>query len=120
MSDWRVGSRVDHVRTDGFGIADVSGRIMETDPPRRRVFGFDDPERFGDPAVEPSVVTFDIESDFEIVKLTVTHGCLRSLDDLRVIALGWPAVLSNLKTLLETGDVLPQAPWEFHADERAA
>jgi hypothetical protein len=29
-------------------------------------------------------------------------------------------VLSNLKSLLETGDVLPQAPWEFHAEERAA
>jgi len=29
------------------------------------------------------------------------------------ISQGWPAVLANLKSLLETGDVLPQAPWEM-------
>jgi hypothetical protein len=29
------------------------------------------------------------------------------------ISQGWPAVLANLKSLLETGEVLPQAPWEM-------
>jgi len=29
------------------------------------------------------------------------------------ISRGWPAVLANLKSLLETGDVLPQSPWEM-------
>ena len=33
---------------------------------------------------------------------------------------GWPAVVANLKSLLETGDVLPQAPWEMHAGLRDA
>ena len=33
---------------------------------------------------------------------------------------GWPAVLANLKSLLETGNVLPAAPWEMHAELRAA
>jgi hypothetical protein len=42
------------------------------------------------------------------------------MDELRAVGQGWPAVLANLKTLLETGEVLPQAPWELHADERAA
>ena len=28
--------------------------------------------------------------------------------------------LANLKSLLETGDVMPQAPWEMHAELRAA
>jgi hypothetical protein len=28
--------------------------------------------------------------------------------------------MANLKSLLETGDVLPQAPWEMHADLREA
>ena len=27
--------------------------------------------------------------------------------------------MANLKTLLETGDVLPQPPWELHAELRA-
>ena len=29
-------------------------------------------------------------------------------------------MLANLKSLLETGHVMPQAPWEMHADLRAA
>ena len=40
--------------------------------------------------------------------------------DREAVGEGWPTVFANLKTLLETGDVLPTAPWEFHAVERAA
>ncbi len=54
------------------------------------------------------------------MKLTVTHTKLSSAEELDNIGLGWPAVFANLKTLLETGAVLPQAPWEFHADRRGA
>jgi hypothetical protein len=35
------------------------------------------------------------------------------------ISRGWPAVLANLKSLLETGDVLPTAPWEMPEESRA-
>lgn len=120
VSDWTVGSRVDHVRADDSGISDVAGIIVEANPPHRLEFSFDDPTKLDDPTFEPSVVTFDIESTRDIVKLTVTHSHLRSMGELRAIGQGWPAVFANLKTLLETGDVLPQAPWEFHAEERAA
>jgi uncharacterized protein YndB with AHSA1/START domain len=120
VSDWSVGSRVDHVRADDSGVADASGLVMESDRPRRLVFGFDDPKRFEDRTHEPSVVTFEIEPHVDIVQLTVTHTSLPSMDDRRACSQGWPAVLSNLKTLLETGEVLPQEPWAFHADERAA
>lgn len=120
VSDWKVGSRVDHVRDDGSGISDASGTVIEADRPHRLTFGFDDPGRVDDPTFEPSVVTFEIEAHLDIVKLTVTNTRLPRMDDLRACALGWPSVLANLKTLLETGDVLPQAPWEFHAEERAA
>lgn len=118
VSDWRVGSAVEHVRTDGSGIADVAGRVVEADRPRRLVFGFDDPSRLDDPTFEASRVTFDIEQGSEIVKLTVTHTLLARAEDRQAIAQGWPAVLANLKTLLETGDVLPEEPWTFHAEER--
>ena len=120
VSDWAVGSRVDHVRTDGSGIADASGTVVECDPPRCLAFGFDDPKLTGEPAFAQSLVTFEIESHRDIVKLTVTQSRLRTVVDLQAISQGWPSVLANLKTLLETGDVLPQAPWEFHAAERAA
>jgi uncharacterized protein YndB with AHSA1/START domain len=120
VSDWAVGSTVDHVRVDGSNISDARGTVIEADRPRRLAFTFDDPATIDDPTIEPSLVTFDIESDRDLVKLTVTHRRLGSADDLRAVGLGWPSVFANLKTLLETGEVLPQAPWEFHAGERFA
>jgi hypothetical protein len=65
-------------------------------------------------------VTFDIEPYHEIVRLTVTHENLADRDALEAISAGWPAVCANLKSLLETGHVLPRAPWEMHADLRDA
>ena len=43
----------------------------------------------------------------------MTHENLPNQAMLDGISAGWPAVLANLKSLLETGDVLPQAPWEM-------
>lgn len=120
VSDWSVGSPVRHVRTDGSGIADGAGLVIAVDRPHRLTFGFDDPERVDDPTFAASEVTFEIDAYHDIVRLTVTHRKLRSAEELQAIGMGWPSVLANLKTLLETGDVLPQAPWEFHAEERAA
>jgi uncharacterized protein YndB with AHSA1/START domain len=61
------------------------------------------------------VVTFDLEPGAGIVRLTVTHENLADGQALREISDGWPAVLANLKSLLETGDVLPEAPWDMPA-----
>ncbi|GAY15343.1 metalloregulator ArsR/SmtB family transcription factor [Mycobacterium sp. shizuoka-1] len=117
VSDWQVGSRAEHVRTDGSGIVDVAGTVMEVDAPRRLVFGFGEPS--DDPTAETSIVTFDIEPYRDIVKLTVTHTNFQSPEDRESVGQGWPTVFANLKTLLETGDVLPTPPWEFHAEDRA-
>jgi uncharacterized protein YndB with AHSA1/START domain/DNA-binding transcriptional ArsR family regulator len=117
VSDWQPGSRWEHRRTDGSGIADVAGTVLASTPPKRLVMTFDAP---GDPPpAGPSTVTFDIEPYHEIVRLTVTHENLAGEDALRASSAGWPAVLANLKSLLETGHVLPRAPWEMHADLRA-
>ena len=117
-SDWQVGSDWVHERTDGSGIADVVGTVLESDPPRRLSITFDAPqqERAGD----PSIVTFAIEPFHDIVKLTVTHTGIPGHSDLEAAAIGWASVFANLKTLLETGSVLPQAPWEMHAELRDA
>jgi hypothetical protein len=64
---------------------------------------------------DPSRVTFDIERYGEIVRLTVTHEDLVDEGERADVAAGWPAVLSNLKSLLETGHPLAQAPWEMHS-----
>ena len=52
-------------------------------------------------------MTFDIEPYHEIVRLTVTHENLADDDALEAVSAGWPAVCANLKSLLETGHVLP-------------
>jgi uncharacterized protein YndB with AHSA1/START domain len=78
---------------------------------------------FGAPDDDPdqaSRVTFTIEQHGRIVRLTVTHEILASSSDLEAASAGWPAVFANLKSLLETGDVLPEAPWEMHAELREA
>jgi uncharacterized protein YndB with AHSA1/START domain/DNA-binding transcriptional ArsR family regulator len=104
VSDWQVGSRWEHVRTDSSGVADVAGTVVESAPPRRLVTTW---EGDGD----SSQVTFDIERHHEIVRLTVTHENLADEQDRAEAASGWPAVLANLKTLLETGRVLSREPW---------
>jgi uncharacterized protein YndB with AHSA1/START domain len=118
VSDWRVGSPWEHRRTDGSGIADVVGVVLESVPPRRLVMTFDGPGE--EPPEGPSKVTFEIQPHREIVRLTVTHENLADADALHAASNGWPGVLANLKSLLETGHVLPQAPWEMHASLRAA
>jgi uncharacterized protein YndB with AHSA1/START domain/DNA-binding transcriptional ArsR family regulator len=117
ISDWQVGSRWEHQRTDGSGIADVIGTVLEAVPPRRLVMTFDAPGAALPNG--PSTVTFEIEPHHEIVRLTATHENLADTDAFHAASLGWPAVLANLKSLLETGHVLPQAPWEMHAELRA-
>lgn len=118
-STWVVGSRLEHVRNDGSEIADVVGTVLESEPPYRLAFTFEDPQSAEDPDSNAGVVTFEIEKGRDIVKLTLTHTNLGTPEEAEAMGMGWPAVLSNLKTLLETGEVLPQYPWEFHAEERA-
>lgn len=56
-----------------------------------------------------SKVTFEIEP----VKLTVVHDDFPTGSTMRAMAgTGWPHLLSDLKTLLETGATLPPVPAE--------
>jgi uncharacterized protein YndB with AHSA1/START domain/DNA-binding transcriptional ArsR family regulator len=109
VSDWEPGSRWEHRRTDGSGVADVVGQVLAAEPPARLVITFDAAE----PDAPASVVTFLVEPYQDIVRLTVTHENLPDPKALRDVSHGWPAVLANLKSLLETGEVLPQQPWEM-------
>ncbi|MBN9611469.1 MAG: ArsR family transcriptional regulator [Actinobacteria bacterium 69-20] len=112
VSDWQPGSAWEHRRADGSGTVDVTGRVLQATPPTLLVMTFEDsPAEVG--RREASVVTFRIERHQDIVRLTVTHENLPNVEMLEGISSGWPAVLANLKSLLETGETLPQAPWEM-------
>jgi uncharacterized protein YndB with AHSA1/START domain len=108
VSDWKPGSRWTHTRADGSGIVDIEGTVVECTPPSRLVYSWARPDEAADTA-KHSRVSFSLErySD-SLVCLTVVHGELeRDPKMLAGVSGGWPKVLSNLKTFLETGRALP-------------
>jgi uncharacterized protein YndB with AHSA1/START domain len=110
VSDWKPGSRWAHTRADGSGTVDMVGKVVETTPPHRLVFTWARPADAED-ATKHSRVTFDIEPyGSGLIRLTVTHDGLEGDPQmLEGISGGWPKVLSNLKTFLETGRPLARA-----------
>lgn len=104
-SDFRVGSPFALVMD---GATTDSGEILEADPPRRLSYSFKH-EFYEELRNEPaSRVTFTLEPFGRLVKLTVAHDGLVEGGKYRgAVSTGWPAILSGLKSLLETGKVLP-------------
>ena len=109
VSDWKPGSRWEHQRADDARTVDIVGTVVESMPPRRLVFTWARPRDADDPSLH-SRVSVDIEPHGDgLVRLTVTHEDLeRDSAMLAGVSGGWPKVLSNLKTLLETGYALPR------------
>ena len=110
VSDWKVGSRWEHQRDDETHTVDIVGKVVEIEPPRRLVYTWARPADAEDES-RHSRVSFDIEVQTDgLVRLTVAHSDLEHDPQmLEGISGGWPKVLSNLKTLLETGHALPRA-----------
>ena len=123
VSDWTVGSTITW-EVHGVTVADPGQIVLEFEPYRRLAYtwhtftpawahahGYSD-ERLSIVASERrSKVTFDIEDLGSIVKLTVVHDDFDPGSTVAdMVSEGWPRVLSELKTLLETGDTLPTNP----------
>jgi uncharacterized protein YndB with AHSA1/START domain/biotin operon repressor len=103
-SDWTNGSHYEAVHP-GAGIAISEGENLEVDPPRRLVQSFN--ALWGDDVKSEgtSRVTWEIEPVGDSCRLMVTHDQLREGANDQLFG-GWPMILSGLKTLLETGDLL--------------
>jgi uncharacterized protein YndB with AHSA1/START domain len=105
VSDWKVGSRWEHQDCD-TNQPRVVGEVLEHEPPRRLVLTWRSVD--APPDAWPSRVTFEIEAVMGAVKLTVIHDELEEGTPMwKGITAGWPAILSSLKTLLETGRPMP-------------
>ena len=117
-TDWKKGSTYAVTQSD-VRVDDPEQVILEADPPRRLSYTWNtfsremaeavgwEEEFFSRISSEPrSRVTFEIEPQSgDSVRLTVIHeGFEEGSSMLESISGGWPRVLSNLKTLLETGD----------------
>jgi uncharacterized protein YndB with AHSA1/START domain/DNA-binding transcriptional ArsR family regulator len=131
-SDWKVGSPIKLQWGPGQEFRDVEQIVLESEPHRRlsyrwhnyqrehaELFGWSD-ETFAELVKEPlSKVTFDLEPVGETVRLTVVHDDFEPDSEmLKGISGGWPGILSNLKTLMETDETLPLPP-ESSVDHEA-
>ena len=108
-SDWKPGSPVCYWSGDGKPA--VEGTVLEADPPHRLSFTWS--FRY-DPAMaaeQPSRVTYEIEQRGATCLLRVIHDDFPegSIVPDHVGRGGWSFILSNLKSLLETGETLELA-----------
>lgn len=102
VSEWKIGSEWKHVKMDDEKTVDILGKVLEVNPPNKLVISWSRPKEMNDES-KHSRVTFDIEPYANgLVRLVVTH---EDLDPQMFtgISTGWPSVLSNLKTFLESG-----------------
>jgi uncharacterized protein YndB with AHSA1/START domain len=90
------------------GAPHISGVVVECDPPKKLTvtFNVNWPELIE--KLGPTLVTYEIEQAGEAVRLTMSEAHDRPLSDdiLSGGRQGWPAILSSLKSLLETGQAL--------------
>jgi uncharacterized protein YndB with AHSA1/START domain/DNA-binding transcriptional ArsR family regulator len=106
-STWQPGSPYRTFLPDG--TTPFEGTVVDADPPRRLVYTF---QYVGDEATRherPSRVTWEIEAHGDLCKLTLIHDDFAEGETATYLKVGggWPFILSNLKTYLETGEPLP-------------
>ncbi len=103
-TDWTPGSSYE-ARSPKAPMALVEGENIEVDPPRKLVQTF---RALWSDAVKSegnTRVTWEIEPVADSCRLTVVHDQLRENANPEMYG-GWPMILSGLKTLLETGELL--------------
>ena len=108
QSDWEVGLRVEYSRGE---VTDY-GEILSYEPHQEMSYTW---ESVSDETIRqgPTVVTFRLqEMSEDVVKLTLIHDNLMDADyvdepnTFRGLNNGWPFILSNLKSYLETGEIM--------------
>ena len=104
VSDWTVGSPFSLVLN---GKTTDVGEIIESDRPRRLSYTFRHILNEAARKERPSRVTFALEQYGNLVKLTLTHEDFAE-DSVVIdgISKGWPAIMSSLKSMLESGTAL--------------
>jgi uncharacterized protein YndB with AHSA1/START domain len=101
-SEWTAGSPWKLVSGDGKVLD--AGEIAEAEPPRRLVIRWRHQNKPDLAAEGESLCTMELEPSGTAVKLSITHVIECEASKLiAAVSGGWPKVLSNLKSLLETG-----------------
>jgi uncharacterized protein YndB with AHSA1/START domain len=104
-TDWKVGSPWKLIFPDGR-VADT-GEVLELDPPRRLVLKWRNEFRPELKAEGYARCSMELEALDGAVKLTINHSIERADSKfIEAVSGGWPRILSNLKSLLETGEII--------------
>ena len=108
QSSWKKGA--DYAIVSGDGEAWDTGKVLACDPPKRLSVTWTHQKDAAMKAVGESVATFDIEPvNDRVTKLTITHTIGVSPSKfIEAVSTGWPSILANLKSLLETGSALEE------------
>ena len=96
---------------DGVPDGQISdaGEIVEAEPPRRLVIRWQHQKKPELKAEGESLCTMELEPSGTAVKLSITHTIEREPSKLiEAVSGGWPKIISNLKSLLETGSAVLQ------------
>ena len=108
-SEWTPGSSWKMTYPDG--VLTDAGEIVEAEPPRRLVIRWQHQNKPELKAEGPSLCTMELEPNGAAVKLSITHTIERAPSKfIDAVSAGWPKVISNLKSLLETGSVVLEEP----------
>lgn len=103
-ADWKIGGSWQLVFSDGT-TADA-GEILEFEPPKRLAIRWRNEFKPEYKAEGWSLCVMELEPVGEATKLTVNHSMERENSKfIRAVSGGWPEILSNLKSLLETGSI---------------
>jgi len=106
-SKWTAGSSWKMVSGDGQTLD--AGEIVEAEPPRRLVIRWQHQNKPELKAEGESLCTMELEPSGTAVKLAITHSIERDPSKfIAAVSGGWPKILANLKSLLETGSTVLQ------------
>jgi uncharacterized protein YndB with AHSA1/START domain len=109
-SEWKAGSSW-KLRT-GDGQVFDTGEIVEAEPLRRLVIRWKHQNKPELTAEGESLCTMELEPSATAVKLCITHTIDREPSKfIEAVSGGWPKILSNLKSLLETGSAVLREPY---------
>lgn len=104
-TEWKVGAQWQMLFADGR-VADT-GEIVELEPPKRLVLSWRNEFRPELKAEGYARCVIELEPVSDAVKLTITHTMDRAESKfIEAVSHGWPQILSNLKSLLETGQTV--------------
>jgi uncharacterized protein YndB with AHSA1/START domain len=113
-SRWIAGSSWKMAYPDGLITDD--GEIIEAEPSRRLVIRWQHQKKPELKAEGASHCTMELESSGQVVRLSITHTIEREHSKLiAAVSIGWPMIISNLKSLLETGSIVLQKPFSVES-----